>query len=60
MKRFAMFTTVLALGVIFAGAAAAQTIQKPLDAMFEEKLIDRRIDASKYLNVGLLPKPCAL
>ncbi len=27
MKRFAMFTTVLALGAIFAGAAAAQTIQ---------------------------------
>jgi sulfonate transport system substrate-binding protein len=39
---------------------SAQTIQKPLDAMFEEKLIDRRIDASKYLNVSLLPKPCAL
>jgi NitT/TauT family transport system substrate-binding protein len=38
---------------------SAQTIQKPLDAMFEEKLIDRRIDVSKYLNVGLLPKPCA-
>jgi sulfonate transport system substrate-binding protein len=37
---------------------SAQTIQKPLDAMFEEKLIDRRIDASKYLNVSLLPKPC--
>src|ERR1700748_387714 len=39
---------------------SAQSIQKPLDAMFEEKLIDRRIDVSKYLNVGLLPKPCAL
>jgi len=39
---------------------SAQTIQKPLDAMFEEKLIDRRIDVSKYLNVGLLPRPCAL
>jgi hypothetical protein len=39
---------------------SAQTIQKPLDAMFEEKLIDRRIDVTKYLNVSLLPKPCAL
>jgi sulfonate transport system substrate-binding protein len=39
---------------------SSQTIQKPLDAMFEEKLIDRRVDVSKYLNVGLLPKPCAL
>jgi sulfonate transport system substrate-binding protein len=39
---------------------SSQTIQKPLDAMFEEKLIDRRIDVSKYLNVGLLPRPCAL
>src|SRR3984957_4690211 len=39
---------------------SAETIQKPLDAMFEEKLIDRRIDVTKYLNVSLLPKPCAL
>jgi NitT/TauT family transport system substrate-binding protein len=33
-------------------------IQKPLDAMFEEKLIDRRIDVSKYINLSFLPKPC--
>src|SRR3984885_1900769 len=39
---------------------SAQSIQKPLDAMFEEKLIGRSIDASKYLNLSLLPKPCAL
>jgi sulfonate transport system substrate-binding protein len=37
---------------------SSQSIQKPLDAMFEEKLIDRRIDVTKYLNVSLLPKPC--
>ena len=42
------------------GCVAAQTIQKPLDAMFEEKLIGRQIDVSKYLNVSLLPKPCAM
>jgi NitT/TauT family transport system substrate-binding protein len=35
-------------------------IQKPLDAMFEEKLIAKQIDASKYVNLSLLPKPCAL
>jgi sulfonate transport system substrate-binding protein len=39
---------------------SAMAIQKPLDAMFEEKLIDRRIDASSYINLGMLPKPCAL
>jgi sulfonate transport system substrate-binding protein len=39
---------------------SAQTIQKPLDAMFEEKLIGRSIDVSKYLNLSFLPKPCAL
>ncbi len=31
---------------------SAQTIQKPLDAMFEEKLIGSRIDVSKYLDVS--------
>jgi sulfonate transport system substrate-binding protein len=42
------------------GCVSAPTIQKPLDAMFEEKLIGRSIDVSKYLNLSLLPKPCAL
>lgn len=42
------------------GCVPAVAIQKPIDAMVEEKLIDQRVDASKYLNVGLLPKPCAL
>jgi sulfonate transport system substrate-binding protein len=39
---------------------SAAALQKPLDAMFEEKLINRQIDVSKYVNLGLLPKPCAL
>jgi sulfonate transport system substrate-binding protein len=38
---------------------SATSIQKPLDAMFEEKLIDRRIDVAKYINLSFLPKPCA-
>jgi NitT/TauT family transport system substrate-binding protein len=38
---------------------SSQTVQKPLDAMFEEKLIDRRIDVSKYLDLSFLPRPCA-
>ena len=42
------------------GCVSAATIQKPLDAMFEEKLIGRSIDVSKYLNLSFLPKPCAL
>ena len=42
------------------GCVSAATIQKPIDAMFEEKLIDQRVDASKYLNLGLLPKPCPM
>jgi NitT/TauT family transport system substrate-binding protein len=42
------------------GCVPASSVQKPIDAMVEEKLIDRRIDAAKYINLGLLPKPCAL
>jgi sulfonate transport system substrate-binding protein len=37
----------------------AVEVQKPLDAMAEEKLIDRSFDASKYINLSYLPKPCA-
>jgi sulfonate transport system substrate-binding protein len=39
---------------------SSAAIQKPLDAMFEEKLINRQIDAAQYINLGMLPKPCAL
>jgi sulfonate transport system substrate-binding protein len=38
----------------------AATIQKPIDAMLEEKLLDRKVDAAKYLNLSYLPKPCAM
>lgn len=37
---------------------SAATIQKPIDAMVEEKLLDQKIDVSKYLNLSLLPNPC--
>jgi sulfonate transport system substrate-binding protein len=42
------------------GCVAGQAIQKPLDAMFEEKLISRSVDVSQYINLSFLPKPCAL
>lgn len=42
------------------GCVSAEVIQRPIDAMVEEKLIARRIDVSKYMNLGLLPKPCGL
>jgi len=41
------------------GCVTAATVQKPIDAMVEYKLIDRPIDASKYLQLQYLPKPCA-
>jgi len=33
-------------------------IQKPVMAMYEEKLIDRPLDVAKYLDLSYLPKPC--
>ncbi|WP_170149588.1 ABC transporter substrate-binding protein [Rhodoplanes roseus] len=41
------------------GCVPAAAIQKPIDAMLEEKLIDQRVDVSKYLDLSLLPFPCA-
>ncbi len=38
---------------------SAGSIQKPLDAMYEEKLINRKIDASTYINTSFLPKSCS-
>ncbi|MEH2472539.1 sulfonate transport system substrate-binding protein [Nitrobacteraceae bacterium AZCC 2161] len=35
-------------------------IQKPLDAMVAEKLVERGFEASKYIDLGYLPKLCAL
>ena len=41
------------------GCVTANVIQKPIDAMVEEKLLDQKVDVSKYLNLSLLPNPCA-
>lgn len=42
------------------GCVAAISIQKPIDAMVQEKLIPQKVDAAKYLNLSFLPKPCAV
>jgi sulfonate transport system substrate-binding protein len=42
------------------GCVSAATIQKPIDAMIEEKLIPQPVDAAKYLKLNYLPKPCAM
>ncbi len=42
------------------GCVPPSAIQKPIDAMAEEKLIDPRIEVSKYVDLSYLPKPCAL
>ena len=42
------------------GCVSAASIQKPIDAMVEEKLLDKKVDAGKYLNLSFLPKPCAI
>jgi len=41
------------------GCVPAIAIQKPIDAMVDEKLLDQKVDASKYINLSYLPKPCA-
>jgi len=41
------------------GCVAASALQKPIDAMVEYKLIDRSVDAAKYLKLQYLPKACA-
>lgn len=42
------------------GCVSASAIQKPIDAMVSEKLVPTPVDASKYLNLSYLPKPCSL
>jgi hypothetical protein len=37
----------------------AVAIQKPIDAMVEEKLIAVPVDAGKYLALSYLPRPCS-
>jgi len=41
------------------GCVSPVSIQKPIDAMVDEKLLPQKVDASKYLNLSLLPRPCA-
>jgi NitT/TauT family transport system substrate-binding protein len=41
------------------GCVPAIAIQKPIDAMIEEKLISRPVDAAKYLALSYLPRPCS-
>jgi NitT/TauT family transport system substrate-binding protein len=42
------------------GCVSAAVIQKPIDAMVEEKLVPQPVDAAKYLKLSYLPKPCAM
>lgn len=37
---------------------SASMIQRPIDAMLQEKLIDRHIKADEYVDLSLLPQPC--
>src|SRR5215469_2792933 len=41
------------------GCVPAIAIQKPIDAMVEEKLIPAPVDAAKYLALSYLPRPCS-
>ena len=41
------------------GCVPASAVQKPIDAMVEYKLIDKPVDAAKYIKTQFLPRPCA-
>jgi sulfonate transport system substrate-binding protein len=41
------------------GCVPVSAVQKPIDAMVEYKLIDRPVDAAKYMKLQYLPKPCS-
>jgi sulfonate transport system substrate-binding protein len=41
------------------GCVPASAVQKPIDAMVEYKLIDKPVDAAKYIKMQFLPRPCA-
>jgi NitT/TauT family transport system substrate-binding protein len=41
------------------GCVPAAVIQKPINAMVEENLIPHPVDASKYLALSYLPRPCS-
>lgn len=40
------------------GCVFPNTIQKPIDAMVQEKFIPQRVDASKFIDLSYLPHPC--
>ncbi|HEY1543982.1 MAG TPA: ABC transporter substrate-binding protein [Xanthobacteraceae bacterium] len=40
------------------GCVSVAAVQKPIDAMVEYKLIAKPVDASKYMKLQYLPKPC--
>jgi len=41
------------------GCVPVAVIQKPINAMVEENLIPHPVDASKYLALSYLPRPCS-
>jgi sulfonate transport system substrate-binding protein len=41
------------------GCLSVSAVQTPIDAMVEYKLIDRPVDAAKYLKLQYLPRPCS-
>jgi ABC-type nitrate/sulfonate/bicarbonate transport system substrate-binding protein len=40
------------------GCVAASSIQSPIDAMLQQKIIAKPIDVAAHLDLGYLPKPC--
>jgi len=42
------------------GCLSVSAVQTPIDAMVEYKLIDRPIDAAKYIKLQYLPRPCSI
>ena len=41
------------------GCVSVSALQKPIDAMIENQLISERVDASKYIKMQFLPRPCS-
>ena len=41
------------------GCVGAATIQTPIDAMYNEGLIDRPVKVSEHLNTSYLPYACS-
>ena len=41
------------------GCVSVGTIQTPIDAMYNEGLIDKPVKVSEYLNTSYLPYPCS-